>query len=371
MLLNCDVGEDSWESLALQGDPTSPSSRKSVLNIHWKDWCWTWNSNTLTIWCEELTHLERPWCYERLKAGEEGEDRGWDGWMASPTQWIWVWLNSGSWWCCSPRGHKELDLTEQLNWAIMKTGVQIIMSLLFICLDMCLGRELLGHMAILCLTFWGTNKQFTLTAPSFYIPTTMQQVSNFSTFWLTVVTFCFIDYSHPSRCEVKTTCFVNLLAWGFLDFTGTQNLNLYGLIHVNKSSAYQVISIQGLWLPQQASYHHTVQVSRFLSATISLKGRPPKALIYREYDSIHSWSEEPVPGSPLKPKLTPYFSLSPPFPELQQNQLSDFLLGFTYLQPQSKKACFTCHLYLCDPKGFSSLYCNFSYSFKYINLILL
>lgn len=170
------------------------------------------------------------------------------------------------------------------------------MSLLFICLDMCLGRELLGHMAILCLTFWGTNKQFTLAAPSFYIPTTMHEVSNFSTFWLTIVTFCFIDYSHPSRCEVKTTCFVNLLAWGFLDFTGTQNLNLYGLIHVNKSSAYQVISIQGLWLPQQASYHHTVQVSRFLSATISLKGRPPKALIYREYDSIHSWSEEPVPG---------------------------------------------------------------------------
>ena len=45
-----------------------------------------------------LTHLQRPWCWERLKAGGEGDDRGWDGWMASPTQWTWVWVNSGRWW---------------------------------------------------------------------------------------------------------------------------------------------------------------------------------------------------------------------------------------------------------------------------------
>ena len=72
--------------------------RKSVLNIHWKDWCWKWNSNILAIWCEELTHLKRPWCWERLKAGGEGDDRGWDGWMASLTWWTWVWVNSRSWW---------------------------------------------------------------------------------------------------------------------------------------------------------------------------------------------------------------------------------------------------------------------------------
>ena len=98
MLLNCGVGEDSWESLGLQGDPTSPSWRKSVLNIHWQDWCWSWNSNTLATWCEELTLLKRPWCWERLKTGGEGDDRGWDGWMASPTQWTWVWVNSRRWW---------------------------------------------------------------------------------------------------------------------------------------------------------------------------------------------------------------------------------------------------------------------------------
>ena len=54
--------------------------------------------NTLATWCEELTHLKRPWCWERLNAGGEGDGRGWDGWMASLTQWTWVWVNSGSWW---------------------------------------------------------------------------------------------------------------------------------------------------------------------------------------------------------------------------------------------------------------------------------
>ena len=69
---------------------------KSVLSIHWKDWCWSWNANPLATWCEELTHLKRPWCWEGLKAEGEGDDRGWDGWMASPTRCIWVWVNSGS-----------------------------------------------------------------------------------------------------------------------------------------------------------------------------------------------------------------------------------------------------------------------------------
>ena len=55
----------------------------------------SWNSNTLATWCEELTHLKRPWCWERLKAGGKGDDRGWDGWMASSAQWTWVWANSG------------------------------------------------------------------------------------------------------------------------------------------------------------------------------------------------------------------------------------------------------------------------------------
>ena len=97
MLLNCGV-KDSWESLGLQGDQTSPFWRRSVLNIHWRSWCWSWNSNTLATWCKELIDLKRTWCWKRLKAGGEGDDRGGDGWMASLTQWTWVWSSSGSWW---------------------------------------------------------------------------------------------------------------------------------------------------------------------------------------------------------------------------------------------------------------------------------
>ena len=98
MLLNCGVGEDSWESLGLQEDPTSPSWRRSVLGVHWKDWCWIWNCNTLATRCKELTHLKRPWFWGRLKARGEGDDRGWDGWVALLTLWTWVWASSGSWW---------------------------------------------------------------------------------------------------------------------------------------------------------------------------------------------------------------------------------------------------------------------------------
>ena len=83
MLFNCGVGEDSWESLG------------SVLNIHLVDWCWSFNN--LATWCKEHTHLKRPWCWERLKAGE-GADRSWGSWTASPTQWTWVRINSQRWW---------------------------------------------------------------------------------------------------------------------------------------------------------------------------------------------------------------------------------------------------------------------------------
>ena len=98
MLLNCGVGEDSWESLGLQGDPTSPFWRRLALGFLWKEWCWSWNSSTLATSCEELTHWKRLWCWEGLGAGGGGDDRGWDGWMASLTRWTWVWVNSRRWW---------------------------------------------------------------------------------------------------------------------------------------------------------------------------------------------------------------------------------------------------------------------------------
>ena len=105
MLLNCAVGGASWESLGLQGDPTCPSWRRSVLGVFMRRTdvetqlkLKYWNSNTLGTWCKKLTHLIRPWCWERLRAGGEGDARGWDGWMALPIQWTWVSVNSGSWW---------------------------------------------------------------------------------------------------------------------------------------------------------------------------------------------------------------------------------------------------------------------------------
>ena len=90
--------------------------RKSTLNINQKDWCWSWSSNTWAIWCEELTYWKRSWYWEKLKA-EEGDNKGGDGWMASLTQWASTWTTLGecegqsSLACCSPWGHKELDLT--------------------------------------------------------------------------------------------------------------------------------------------------------------------------------------------------------------------------------------------------------------------
>ena len=73
MLSNCGAGEDSWESPGQQGDQSSQSSRKSVLNIHWRDWCWSQNSNTLATWFEEWVHWKRPWCWKI----EGRRRRGW------------------------------------------------------------------------------------------------------------------------------------------------------------------------------------------------------------------------------------------------------------------------------------------------------
>ena len=83
-------------------------------------WCWSWNSNTLTTWCEELTHWKRAWCWEKMKVGGEGNDRGWDCWMASLTQWIWVWVNSRSWWQTGRTGMLQSMRLQRVrqNWAI-------------------------------------------------------------------------------------------------------------------------------------------------------------------------------------------------------------------------------------------------------------
>ena len=85
-------------------------------------------ANTLATWCEDLTYLKRPWCWERLKAGGEGDNRGWDGWMASSTQYTWVWASSGSWWWTGRPGVLRFmglqrvrhDWATELNWTELK-----------------------------------------------------------------------------------------------------------------------------------------------------------------------------------------------------------------------------------------------------------
>ena len=72
--------------------------------------------NTLATWCKELTHWKRPWCWERLKAGGEGDNRGWDGWMASWTQWAWDWAISESWWWTGKPGMLQSMGLQSRTW---------------------------------------------------------------------------------------------------------------------------------------------------------------------------------------------------------------------------------------------------------------
>ena len=115
------VLKKSRESLGQQGDKTSQSQRKSTLNTHWKDWCWSWSSSTLATWREELTHWEDPdagkdWGQEE-KGVTEDEMVGWrlqfngHEFEQIPGDCE----GQGSLACCSLWGHKESDTTEQLN----------------------------------------------------------------------------------------------------------------------------------------------------------------------------------------------------------------------------------------------------------------
>ena len=90
-----------------------------------RTWLNDWTElNYINTYFKELTHWKRPWCWERLKAGGEGDDREWDGWMASPIQWTWVWVNPGSWWWTGRPGMLQSlgsqrvghDWWTELNW---------------------------------------------------------------------------------------------------------------------------------------------------------------------------------------------------------------------------------------------------------------
>ena len=124
-------------TMVLEKTLESPVDCREIQPVHAEgDPCWVFigrtdgEAETPILWPPDgqsqsvlwLARLKRPWCWERLKLGGEGDNRGWGGWMASPTQWIWVWVNSRSWdgqgglVCYSPWGHKGSDTTEWLNW---------------------------------------------------------------------------------------------------------------------------------------------------------------------------------------------------------------------------------------------------------------
>ena len=125
MLLNCSAGEDSRESLGLQGDQTSQSQRKLTLSIQRKDWCWS--SNTLATWCEEMTHwkvdvLEKTLMLGKTEGRRRRGDRAWDGWLASSTQGTWFWVNSERQWRIRKTGVLQSMEVQRVgpNWATEK-----------------------------------------------------------------------------------------------------------------------------------------------------------------------------------------------------------------------------------------------------------
>ena len=128
MLLNCGAGEDSWESFGLQEDATSPSSRRSVLNIHWKDWCWSCNSSPWPSDVKKWLIGKDPDAGKEWRWDEKGSTR-WNGWKASPMRWTWVWVNSGScWWTGRPgmlqsMGSQRVrhDWVTELSWTETKS----------------------------------------------------------------------------------------------------------------------------------------------------------------------------------------------------------------------------------------------------------
>ena len=114
-----DVFELWWWRRLLRVPWTARRSNESILkeiNLEYSLEGLCWSSNTLATWCIGPAHWKRPWCWERLKAKREGDDRGWDGWMASPTRQTQVWASYRSWWWTGKPGVlQSMELQSQIR----------------------------------------------------------------------------------------------------------------------------------------------------------------------------------------------------------------------------------------------------------------
>ena len=109
--------------------PVNPKGDQSW-NIHWKDWCWSWKSNTLATWCEEPAYWKIPCCWERLKAGE-GDDSRWDSWMALLAWWTWVWASSRSWWWPRKPGVLQPTRSQRVGHEWVTEQILILLGCIF------------------------------------------------------------------------------------------------------------------------------------------------------------------------------------------------------------------------------------------------
>ena len=143
-------------TVVLEKTLESPLNCKEIKQVHPKgnqSWIFIGRTNaeaeTPTLWPPDAKNWlieKRPWCWERLKSGGEGDDREWDGWTASPTQWTWVWASSRSWWWTGKPGMQSCTWLN--DWTDWLTHLQITHRLLFPCF------ELFTSVSLLCISIW-------------------------------------------------------------------------------------------------------------------------------------------------------------------------------------------------------------------------
>ena len=210
-------GEDSWKSLGLQGDPTCPFSPGCSLE-----------GLMLKLKLQYFGHLmrradlKRPWCWERLRTGREGDNRGWDDWMASLTRWTWLWVNSGSWWWTRRPGMLWFmglqrvghDWATELNWP-----PSLVYFILYI---------------FSVLTFHHISV-YTFPSGQRFCPVAFQMCFFFFFFFLTFTELlamyreCFFFFIKKHFCSTEEKCRACYLLKGFLSISNDPKLSSYSL----------------------------------------------------------------------------------------------------------------------------------------------